>query len=114
MTRTAYFVPSDIAEELIHDALKLGSNIRCDQLDASKSWFREKTAKTPEEILQMVKKRKDGLFHFILRQRIPGRVDYFDVGCSTLAHRPDYFLWIDITPEQGAELIAKYGLELLA
>lgn len=111
--KTAYFLPREQSKEIIEAALACGSNIRCDELNAPFSLERKKTEKTPAQILKIALEEKHSLFHFILRKDRPGRPDVFDVGCSTMVTRPDYFLWIDITPEQGAELIAKYGLELL-
>ena len=65
---------------LINDAMSIGTNIRVDELDCSKSFARVSSEKTPQEVLEIVLKQKNTYWNFIHRDEICGDPEKFDVG----------------------------------
>ena len=66
-----------------------------DILDCSKSWYRQKTDMSFEDIM----KKFDKTCHFIVIHRNFGRENHIEVGFCTMGKGPDYFLWINVTME---------------
>jgi hypothetical protein len=109
--RKPFKVPKSRAEECIREALKLSYFVNVDELDCSKSFARQPTNKTVGEILEIGFKYKSTLYNFIYKDvAFVGEEPYYDVGFSTVGLKPEYFLWLKLTPENGQKLIEKYGM----
>ncbi len=118
-TRIAYNFNKPIAAALLTDAIAISYATRVDQLDCSVSFARQPTKKTVEEVIAIgLHKDTSTLFNFIYRdmsflpQEYPENHNYWEIGFSTLCLTPDYFLWINLLPEDGYKLVKKYGLQL--
>lgn len=112
MSRTSYSLNREIAKDLIPEAIKLSSSIKTDELDCSKSFSRQPTDKTPEEILQIGLDDERTVWTFIEKNMsFMNEGSYFDVGCSTASGNPRYLLWINLSIDDGKKLISKYKLE---
>ena len=110
MPQTSFCIKKSDRKALILDALALSSWTATDQLDCSVSFLRQSTDKTPLEVLSMSLKK--GFFVFnLMNAPYRGEEPYFDVGCSTIGGNVDYFLWINLTIENGNKLIKKYNLK---
>lgn len=115
MSRSSYLLPPDIAEAVIRDSMAVASVVRTDQLDCNVSWARQPTDKTPEQVIRLGVKGKNTLWNFIWRTY---PVEYVDVGLVTTVHVPskrasiDYFLWLELSPENAQDIISKYKLQL--
>ena len=90
--------------------MSMTPQVWCDQLDGSVSFSRQPTDKTPEEVLQIGLREVNTLWNFIKREAMCGDEAYYDVGCCTLGKRPEYFLWIKLSIEDGDKLVKKYKL----
>lgn len=109
--RSAYEIPKPKRKSIILEALNLAYYKEVDELDCSKSFARQPTNKSIDEVLKIAFTDKKALYNFIFRKMdYFGEEDYFDVGFSTLGTEPNYFLWLKLTPEDGFKLIEKYKL----
>ena len=79
-----------------------------DILDCSKSLHRQKIEMSFEDILKKFKSN----CHFVVihRKGFPSGEHYIEVGFSTMAETPEYFLWIYLKEEKLPDLIKKYEL----
>ena len=114
MQRRPYKIPRQKAEQIIREAMILAGekNVLCDELNCAKSWSRQSTDKTPEEVLQMSLKGKNTIWTFIFHDTLRGQEPYFDIGCIARENLggTEYFLWIKLDVEAGDKLIQKYSL----
>ncbi len=104
-----YSIPKDKREEILCAAIEIAYFVKVDQLDCSKSWMREDTDKTVEEVLNIGLNDKNTLYSFILRGAFQDNT-YYEAGLSTIGFKIDYFLWINLSLENGQKIIDKYGL----
>jgi hypothetical protein len=103
-----YRIPKGKAGELLLKAISLSKDVKVDELDCAKSFRRQPTDKTIEEVLKIG--LEDGAsFHFIYRLECGG---YFDVGLRTCGDI-DYFLWIKLNYEQGRKLVVDFELDMI-
>ena len=108
-----YRLPSN-KEEFLRKAMALADDVRVDELDCSKSMRRVATDQTIEQVLQHCIADSKTHYTMILRDRRDyGGNLYFEVGASTMRNTPDYFLWVDMTVENGRKLIEDFNLERL-
>ena len=106
-----YKFTKKIARKLLTDAMLLSDNIWTDELDCSKSFCRVESSKTPSEVLEIGLKDKHTFYSFIYRPEQGSQEEHFELGLSTMLMKPDYFLWIRLSIEDGLELTKKYKLE---
>lgn len=104
-----FFVFPENKKEFLEDCMAVAYKVWADEIDCAKSAHRRQTDKTPEEVLEI------GLntishYTFIYRDGY-GQPDYFETGLSTLGNNPYYFLWINLSIEQGLKMIEKWGLK---
>lgn len=114
MSRTPYVIPKDKAREILELAISVALDVRVDQLDCSISWARQPTDKNIEEVLEIGLSKSNTHYNFIYRDMsviTNSSEDYWDIGFSTIALKPDYFLWITLQPENGWEIVKKYNLQ---
>lgn len=104
-----FFIFPQNKKEFLEDCMAVADKTWVDELDCSKSWLRQPTDKTPVEVLELGLKIKSH-YTFIFRQGY-GHPDYFEAGLSTICKTPDYFLWINLSVEQGLKMIEKWGLK---
>jgi hypothetical protein len=113
MSRTAYRAETkEIARQAIMRALQLSTSVRVDQLDCSVSWCRQPTEKSVSEIIEIWENSK-GVFNCIFRDLksfMPESESYWDVGLSTFGPI-SYFLWIELKPEDGDQLVKEFDLK---
>jgi hypothetical protein len=108
-----YRLPTN-KEDFLRKAMALAYDVRVDELDCSKSMCRTQTDQTIEQVLQHCLADSKTHYTMILRDRRDyGGNLYFEVGASTMMNTPDYFLWIDLTVENGRKLIEDFNLERL-
>lgn len=112
-SQKSYRIPKDNISAIFAEAMLLANYIYVDELDCAKSFARQQTDKTIEEVFEIALNNKSTLWNFIYRPHLfNGENPYFDIGCSTIGLKPDYFLWIRLSVENGEKLIKKYKLEL--
>lgn len=109
--RMPYKIPKSKREKILREAIKVASQVRVDQLDCSVSCARQPTDKTVEEVLKLGLNDAHTLYSFILRAGQGMYEDYYDVGLSTIGVRPEYFLWIELSIDNGLALIKKFKLK---
>lgn len=108
-----YRLPAN-KEDFLRKSMALADEVRVDELDCSKSMCRTQTDQTVEQVLQHCLADRKTHYTMILRDRRDyGGNLYFEVGASTMMNTPDYFLWIDLTVENGRKLIEDFNLERL-
>lgn len=112
MRKRAFKIPRDIARDLFTEAiLEHAFHVDVDKLD--NSWAREPTEKPIFWVMNHI--LTSGSYHLSFIERPPFHEDsqfaFFDIGCSSLASDPEYFLWIRVSIERGESLIQKYNLE---
>lgn len=112
MSRASYQIPPKEAKEILKAAIAVSKIIRVDELDCSKSFTRQSTDKTVEEVLEIGLNNSKTHYNFIYRDMsFNGQKDYWDVGFCTICLNPDYFLWIELEPDKGYEIINKFKLK---
>ena len=108
-----YRLPAN-KEEFLRKSMALAYDVRVDELDCSKSMCRTQTNQTIEQVLQHCLADSKTHYTMILRDRRDYGGDlYFEVGASTMTteyEQADYFLWIDMTVENGRKLIEIFNL----
>ena len=110
--RKSYRVPRELAEKIIRECLELSDFTSVDELDCSKSFARQVTDKTVSEVLKIGFNNKATLYNFIYRPDLYGYYEaYFDIGFCTIGIKPEYFLWLNLTPENAQNIIDKYKLQ---
>lgn len=87
--------------DLIHAACKICCNWWVDKLDCSKSFRRQKTSMTLEEILD----KFDEDCHFSIIYRNSATENYIEIGFRTMSTNPEYFLWIQLQPKYQQRLL---------
>lgn len=97
--------------EILDEAVTVSRKCFVDKLDCSKSFARENTDLTYEEAKPLF---EDKLLHFAFIQHkgFLDENDYYDVGVSTQAGHPNYFIFFYISIEDGEKVAEKYNLEL--
>ena len=111
--RIQYILPKN-PKKIILEALSVAKHVCVDELDCSKSCARQKTDKSVDDIVKLMDDKSiDKHFNFIYRDQsfMPDMPDYWDVGFSTMCHRPEYFLWIVLDRETGLTLAKKHKLK---
>jgi hypothetical protein len=104
-----FFVFPQNKKQFLEDCVAVADKVWADELDCSKSFARQPTDKTVEEVLEIGLNTKSH-YTFIFREGY-GQPDYFETGLSTLGNHPDYFLWINLGVEQGLKMIEKWGVK---
>jgi hypothetical protein len=106
----SFKIPLTKAKQVLEAAMALAYHVYCDELDCSKSFSRQPTNKTPQEVFEIGLKTPRTLYTFIYRD---WEKKFFDVGLSTIGQVPNYFLWISLDIENGEKLIKKFKLKSL-
>jgi len=109
----SYKIPRAKAKQVLEAAMALAYHVHCDELDCSKSFARQPTDKTPQEVFEIGLKTPGTLYTFIHRDYRGWEQDFFDVGLSTIGQVPNYFLWISLDIENGEKLIKTFKLRPL-
>ena len=99
-----------IARKLLEESILLSDNVLVDELDCSKSFHRTATSLSVKEVLDIGLKDKNTFYSFIHRPAHGSQEEHFEIGLSTMLMKPDYFLWIRASIEDGLKLIKKYKL----
>lgn len=97
------------------DCISKSYSVWTDELNSS-SLSRQKTDKTPEEVMKIAEKASYSHYVFILRQPIfKSQGPYIEAGIRTNSRKnnKDYFLWINIKPDKLDYFIKKYKLKEL-
>ncbi len=103
-------------KEILKDAIDCSFDWHVDLLDARKSWQRQKTEMSLDEILN--KLDDDCHFVFIHRKGFKGSREIYpteyvvETGFSTMRGEPTYFLFIFCLEENLSKLIEKHHLFL--
>lgn len=107
-----FVIPKNKREQILREAVKVSKRTWTDQLDCSISWTRQPTDKTVEGVLALGLEHSHTHYTFILRDSMGGlRIPCFEIGLSTIGMRPEYFLWIELSIENGVALIKKFKLK---
>jgi hypothetical protein len=107
----SYKLDKKTAKKLLPAAILAADKVMVDQLDCEVSWCRQRSDKTPEQVLEIVAKGERKVMYSFIWREIG---EYWDVGCSIYGGRePDLFLWINLSPEVGETFIEKYKLQQL-
>ena len=93
---------------IIRDSIEVSNEYQIDILDCSKSWARQRSDLTLDEI--MLKLNDDSHFVFIEREDYFTKKKHGEVGFSTLKD-PSYFLFIFMDVEELNKLKDKYNLK---
>jgi hypothetical protein len=104
-----FFVFPQNKKQFLENCMAVADKVWADELDCSKSFARQRTDKTVEEVLEIGLNTKSH-YTFIFREGY-GQPDYFETGLSTIGNTPDYFLWINLEVGQGLKMIEKWGLK---
>lgn len=117
---------TDLADGWISCYKRSGcNNFECsiDELDCSKSFLREKSKKSFNEVLNIAISDEKALYNFIHRDMsfLPQNFldedgknlnrNYWDIGLSTMRVGVNYFIFIKVEESDGFDLIKKYKLE---
>jgi len=102
------------AKKVIQEAMAISKSISVDELDCSKSYARQPTLKTSDEIFDMALKDKVSFWYFAIRYSLNDKNKPLktDIGLST-GSAVVYFLWIDIDVKEAYKIAEKYKLKLL-
>ncbi len=108
---TFFKLPIDKKElkEFLEYCMSIAEKVWADELDCKKSYARQPTDRTPEEVLKMGLEIPSN-FVFVLRNGYTSP-NYFETGLSTLTTHPYYYLWITLSVEDGLKVIEKYNLQ---
>lgn len=104
-----FFIFPENKKEFLEECMSVADHVWTDELDCKKSFARQPTDKTPKEVLELGLKTKSH-YTFIYRAGY-NEPDYFETGLSTIGNTPNYFLWINLSIEQGLKMIEKWGLK---
>lgn len=110
MRKRAFQIRKEHAAELLEEAKSLATYIAVDHLPPG-VMTRRGTDKSIPWVTNHILNSKRVHFAFIEREQFANEPPYFDVGCSTLASDPEYFLWIRVPISAGEMLIEKYQLK---
>lgn len=122
--RNQYHLPKELEDDFFKDALAVARHSRVDELNCSKSFHRQQSLVTIDEVLEFRKTMKymNVVIHrdmsflpqeYLDDDRLNPNRNYWDIGLCTLAEHPaDYFLWIELEENDGFDLVKKYNLEL--
>ena len=119
-----YIIPLEKAESIFREAKEIARKWWIDELDCSKSFSRQPSQKTFEEMMEICKDDniKKHLTYIYRDQYFLPQNEYFDddgkdinrnywdIGFITICLKPDHFLWIELEEEDGEKLIDKYQL----
>jgi len=106
-------IPPEKREALMRRGMELADHVYIDKLDVNCGVARVPTSKTPEEVLQICLELGDDA-HWVMIERDMKFVNqhgYWDLGASTMANHPDYFLWIRLNIPVGEALIKEFDLQ---
>lgn len=100
----------------MEDCIDQSYNVKCDELDCSKSFSRIMTTKTVPEILDIIDKA--GFIHWVFIIRHPvipldGKIPYIEAGLRIsegYLGAIDYFIWIYIDIKRLDYFIEKYQM----
>lgn len=107
---TFYKISKDIFYNILEEALLDSDlNLKLDQLDCSKSWSRQDTSKSLEEIITISKKDVDCHYSFI--HRVNPIKEYLEIGLRTDENNIGYFIWVLLPVDRLEQYITKYKLE---
>lgn len=90
----------------IEDSLKNSFFHSVEILDCSKSWRRERSHLSYQQIVE--KYSQDSYITMLYRNNFDG--SYWEVCLSTMESSVEYFLWIYVETELGNQLIDKYKI----
>lgn len=113
MPSNFYHIEPKRAREIVLWALPLCHYQRTDVLDCSKSFARQASTKTVEEVLAMAEAARHPHWSLIFREPMGRERGYAELGCRTGGPDPlgpEFFIWIHLTPEQGREAVERFGL----
>lgn len=109
--RIRYLIPKKIRKELVADSIKLADSIRVDELDCKRSFSRQDTKLSVDEVIKKGEENTNTMYNFIFCPAICSEPAYYDVGLSTMNIGVNYFLWITVSVFNGQSLIDKFKLE---
>lgn len=110
MNKRQFIIEKSFDRELFNDALEFAFFSRVDKLDGKP--IREPIDTPIKEIMDLCLRDTKRHMTFIERdERDYGGLLYFEVGLSTMGIKPEYFVWINISIENGEKLIKKYSLK---
>jgi hypothetical protein len=109
MSDVFFKLPRLKAKKVIKEAISIAKSVTADELDCNKSFYRETTSKSIDEIFQMGLKNKNTMWHFCIRYYPEKRTD---IGLST-GSGVTYFLWINMDVDKAYKLAEKYKLKPL-
>ena len=95
---------SILDEALLDPNVKL----KLDELDCSKSWSRQDTNKTLEEIISISKNDTDSHYSFIHRKNPVN--EFLEIGLRTDENQIGYFIWVYLPIDRLDSYINKYNL----
>lgn len=99
----------DKKKKLLNEAKSKALAVRVEELDCSKSWARQSSDISVNEMLE---KHLDDSSHFVVIKRdvsFLDKEDYFEIGFSTMK-TPSLFLFIFLNLEQGKLIVDDYSL----
>jgi len=109
----------DLKKQLLYDAKDKSFEYHCDVLNCNKSWARQKTDKTFDEIIKMMIPITFLHFVFIHRKNkldkfMDGRKDYIETGIcvNNKNEGVDYFIFIYVDFDYLNYFIKEYNLKL--
>jgi hypothetical protein len=107
-------LPKSKANKVIQEAMDMAKSISVDELDCTKSYARQPTLKTADEIFDMAKQDACSFWYFCIRYSLTNENKSLktDIGLST-GMKIVYFLWIDVDVEKAYKLAKKYKLKRL-
>lgn len=105
-----FFVFPEDKESFLWECIAESDKTWVDQLDCRISPARQSTDLSVGEVMDIGLHDPKTHYTFIFRQGY-GQPDYFETGLSTIGNSPDYFLWINLSVEQGLKMIEKWGLK---
>ena len=104
--------------QLMRECYELSLHTHCDELDCSKSFARQRTSKTFDEILKMTCRPKKGTFicWAFIDRNASGKIcfdeDYIDAGVS-VGSGVEYFIFMQVPLDKLEYLVKKYEIPVL-
>ena len=105
-------VPTSVAtrRRIYRAALRASYRSWVDELDCSKSFARQPSDRSFDEVLESCLRIPRAHWSIIRREAIGDRPLHYEFGCSTLGTRPEYFIWVSVRPQLAEQLLRKEKL----
>jgi len=108
---TSYTLLPAQAEQVIRAAMAICDRQWVDVLDCSVSFARQRSSKSPEDLLAVALAEPRTFWSFIFRGAMGREPAFAELGCRTTMNGKDYFLWVILPPEAGWALVRQFSLE---